>query len=638
MPSLVSGIFQTAMQIAEVNMSYPPKTFKEMKQAQKERSEAITNLMGSGYFYGQDNIQARAHHWRTQIYHLIHLLSMPEHQQQIETICNNSFDVNNREDLKIIIKKLYNGLETHAQKMNHRGTPEILQQEENLKLDAFIQLLNNDQDLLFTKVNKKEENQLVSSENFNEKAILFTDKDIINVIKEQSRQGRIAIVNNAANAFRDGASKYNRGSLEELLSRFIDVDLKMALHFDDVHQRNINDGVYAFDAKNYRPKSIDVKSYQRRYLRMVLNICYEYLDKGEAYFSSETFYENLFQSENGIYHDLQSNAYEVPSNGVFVTKHWFSDTSMLKNPEQLIDHAQNNKERMPITIVSYAAPDRRYLKTSPLDAYATSNIEWQNPWKEGQMGSLLDNGIKAQFEEAVRMYKKGQASALVFVMPGCGAFNNPEKSTAAHFISLINYYAEVYQINDKGIPCIIDERNNSLLKKIQEANLIYGLVLGELTAEINKIQNKAVQKKAIAVKESIVEIISQGVSLEDREVLIERLAATTELLKKPNNELLIQDYVLRARSFQESHTNNGLLLPGYTMVSLGVVLLGFAVALGSIPGVACCVGGALFGVMGIWYSCSDSSNRFAFFKNRGKQFADSLEQSPIMEERTKLDM
>ncbi|WP_058517384.1 hypothetical protein [Legionella parisiensis] len=61
---------------------------------------------------------------------------------------------------------------------------------------------------------------------------------------------------------RDGAAKYSSGFVEELLSRYTDSSLKMALHFCDVHRRNRDEIQYAFIEQS---EPIDVVGYQKHH-------------------------------------------------------------------------------------------------------------------------------------------------------------------------------------------------------------------------------------------------------------------------------------------------------------------------------------------------------------------------------------
>ncbi|WP_131796092.1 hypothetical protein [Legionella lansingensis] len=372
--------------------------------------------------------------------------------------------------------------------------------------------------------------------------------DVIEEVKRLTRKGRFVIVNDAANSHRDGAAKYSKGSLEELFSRFTDQAIKLVLHFDDVHQRNADKGMSHLGVP---PPQINVNDYQKRYLKMVLTIMSN-LIKGEEYLESPQFFNDLFNafpSADGlpIYFDMQNNAYEVPVDGGFFSCRVFKDTAAVKTMDKLLEHLDDPS--YPIGMASFAAPDLRVLETTPLDTRATSNRILANPTEEGTLGYMIDQGISFQCEQAIAMAKKATRPVhVLFVLPGCGAFKNPEKIAAAHFVSTIKYYEE--QFAENKISFNIVEYNARLAGLLDTTYQSVGKELSELNKAIHQTKNPLIKNRAIAVRESILSLYDSGNAMTD---LIPLITATTNLLRcKPEEKAsLIGDYKKLVENFHK---------------------------------------------------------------------------------------
>ena len=587
MPSFFMGLLNAGRYTLHAYMKGPSRTLEEMHQAQGNRAHAFTEMM-THLTYKPHQILARQQYWCSQTFFLAQLIK--NNREKIMAITNAPISVDNEAGLLDAINKLLVALDDHD------------------GLQKFILLLKEDS----IKAERTQIEKTVTSSPSQHSGIQFVCGDVIQLINDLSAQGKMVIADNAPNSHRDGAAKYSAGSVEELFSRYTDEALKMVLHFDDVHQRNAEKGQYAYVEKS---EPIDVAEYQKRYLKMVLTVCANLIEKKESYLESEDFFNDLFTSfpntnnelahQLPIYFDMQNNVYEVPVDGGFTSTHWFTDTKNLNTVEGIFSLLETPPTLTPVTVVSYAAPDLRKVETSPLDARSTSNTTLQNPGSEGTLGCMLSAGISFQCQQAIKLAQQyeeqgiNQPVAVVFVMPGCGAFNNPEKTTAAHFISTIkNHYPELEKHN---ITCHIAEYNTRLFNLLVQTDKLYGPELGQLNEVINQLTDPAIRQKTIAVREQIIKLYEGG---EHPEILAHHLTLTTQLLMSQPGEArnrIAAEYQQNALRMQKN-TNILWNILGAAMMVLGAAVAAVGVALGVtgvglVPSAALITGGsALLGV------------------------------------------
>lgn len=572
-----SGAIKAGLNTAQALILGPSQTRDEMYAAQKSRYQAFADFSANLRFKAHQN-QARQQYWGSQTYFLGQLIK--NNSEKIQEITKSPVSVLSETEFLETINKLISAMDDPGNVTN------------------FLNLLEYDiKGIETTHINSN------GSESSPQPEVQLFHGDIIQLIKQLNDQGILVITDNAPNSHRDGAAKYSSGSVEELFSRYTDSALKMALHFCNIHERNIENDQYAFSDK---PNPIDVEAYQKRYLKMVLTICAKLVEKNTTYLESEEFFNDLFKSYPNltsglpIYFDIQNNVYEIPLDESIISSHWFTDTTELTTPEKIVEQLQNPDKRTPIIIVSYAAPDLRKVETSPLDARSTSNTVLQHPEAAGTMGISLTTGIAAQCQTAInraKYYKEqgiNQAIATVFVMPGCGAFNNPEKQSAAQFISAIKYYYP--ELEKLGIHCYIAEYNQKIYKTIEEANDFFGTELGELNETIIRITNPEIRAKAIKVKEKILDLYANG---EQSEALIQHLKQTTQLLTMspgPKRHAFALEYQKNAHTLSKNNHSLWQTLGAAMMIlGLAVIAAGFSLTLTSIgllaSGVA--IGGGL---------------------------------------------
>ncbi|QLZ69827.1 hypothetical protein FOLKNPGA_02627 [Legionella sp. PC1000] len=491
-------------------------SYAEMQEAQRDRMNAFTALM-THMSYTPAQIKARKQYWYTQILFLINLLEIQPEFLKSSELKEKIGTLIQQLDKDEVLKGFLHNLEQHA---------------------------------------TSKQKTIIAPANQQNKDDVVIQGDVIQQVRSKSDGGYYVIVNDAANSHRDGAAKYSQGSLEELFSRFTDQALKLALHFDDVHKLNQENGFCSF--QDDRP-TINVLDYQKRYLKMVLTIMSK-LVQNEAYLESPEFFNDLFNSFPGpnglpIYFDMQDNAYQVPVDDVSFSTRLFQDTSKLASISEVIVQAQTSSPN-PIGVTSYAAPDLRIIETSPLDTRCTSNSILANPTREGTLGYMIHHGVSNQCEQAIKIAKENaekskQPVHVLFVLPGCGAFKNPETIAAAYFVSTIKFYEK--QFAEHGISFNIVEYNPALAKLLIKTHESVGDELCALNQEIYKIKDPSLRDRAIAVRERILDLYNNGRDYKDLKEIIE---ATTNLLKCDDEKKIdatVDDFQNKANKFHQEN-------------------------------------------------------------------------------------
>lgn len=423
----------------------PAQSYEELHRAQYERYQVFADF--NQHFGSRDpkTIHARQQYWCAQLLFTLKLIQ--NNSKKLQNICELSIpDFQNTTLVGEYLMALVKTLE------NPNRTAE------------FVKILLEDGDEIL----KNHQNKVINAE-LSADVLHIYQGDVIEVIKSLQQQNYLPIIDNAANSHRDGAAKYSSGSLEELLSRFTDQALKLALHFEDVHHRNTQDAQSAFPTEKH--PDINILDYQKRYFQMVLTILSQLILNGEDYLVTPKFFNDLFHSFPNpnpapgcaplpIYFDLQNNCYEVPIKQGFTGYHHFRDTRKLQRVTEVIAALQQHEAAL--IVASYAAPDQRKIETSPLDRRATSNTILQTPSKPETLETMIRQGVSYHCQLAINLTKQKKLPvAAVLILPGCGGFANPPEPTAKYFISeLQKYLPEIRQLK---IPCMIVELNQSLL-------------------------------------------------------------------------------------------------------------------------------------------------------------------------------
>lgn len=531
----------------------------ELEQAQWQRYQAFSKLL-SNLSYTAPQLASRKQYWSTQSFFILRLL---EHNPQFlksALATDNPLELNTKENLILILSMLIKGLDNEAV-LNELLT--LIEQDKPYLSEPITKVMNSDPEI---------------DECFIQKA------DAIHFIKSVVENGELAVCDNAANSHRDGAAKYNNGSLEEILSRHTDQAIKMVCQFRAVHQENQQKGQGAFktDTKN----TIDIKDYQKRYLKMVLTICLHFIEKGENYLSTPKFYQDLFESfpnqatKLPIYFDMQNNVYEVPVGELSHESQWFSTLKQISGSDDLLAALANKDKIYPIEMVSFAAPDRRILETSPLDRRCTSNTLLRAPTQDGMLAFMMSSGIDAQCKRAIEIAQQNkqkgvkQPIRVVFFMPGCGAFKNPEAITAAHFISTIN--ALKPELEALNIKVSVVDFSENIVRTMARANRIYGDSLGKLNLAINKLDDIKLQHKAVVLREHIIQACEID---QDTSELHKIMDATTALINSKNidNTQVMKQYLELAQQYKVHH-RRALQIIGGLMMSFASAILGTSVA------------------------------------------------------------
>lgn len=424
----ISGFLVGGYQTLAAKVKGPCKNFTEMQLAQHDRYKASAGFLCTTKF-DEKKIAARKQYWTAQTFFLNHILGEIKDKSEFTTYLI---------DLK---QRLSKG-----------------------EVDTFLDLLNKHNEL---PKNQPTPRQSTSSQDLHRAEVTFYQGDVTHLMNQLAAEGYHIVIDDAPNSNRDGCAKYASGSVEEVISRYTNA-WQMVLHFEDVHQRNTDKQMTSLTGV---PPKINVETYQARYLLMMLDIVINFLHGGEAYLESPQFLKDLFESYPSeitgipIYFDMQNNAYEVPIEG-FVSTRGFFNTEALTSVDAVFEKHQNRTPVVPVTVVSYAAPDQRVLESTPLDKRCTSNTWLQRYEVNESLTTMLENGIKMQCEKAIELAQQdlGKPVAAVFIMPGCGAFGNPEDLTTTIFFNAIGkYYPD---LNKNQISCYVAERNSKLVSKM----------------------------------------------------------------------------------------------------------------------------------------------------------------------------
>lgn len=189
-------------------------------------------------------------------------------------------------------------------------------------------------------------------------------------------------------------------------------------------------------------------------------------------------------------------------------------------------------------------------------------------------------------------------------MPGCGAFNNPIKSSAAQFLSLIKSYDD--DLKKNNIDYYIVEQNHKTYKLLQDINKDFDNELGELNRVIYNIKNLEIRTKAILVKEKILACYESG---EASKNLFDYILQTKQLITttySKENLVLLNNYLEKADQLSKQMNQFSIDL-GIGMVCLGIaiaasiVILCAAAAISPV-GIACSlVGGTAMLIGGVGF-------------------------------------
>lgn len=296
--------------------------------------------------------------------------------------------------------------------------------------------------------------------------VAFYQTDVILVMKNLIEMGFMPVVDNAANANRDGAAKTGQGSLEELISRCTDSLFTMLCHFRDVdaeHEHRVSDHKM-------------VKLFRLRYLYQCLSLLYFAFscdDNADDYFNNTLlFLDDLFHCKQGwsIYFDLMNKVYEVPANSGFASANLFFEeklSSLTAFKKQIASF--DEKKISPVSVIYSAAPDRRTFEGGSIDKLCTLDKTLRKPEAKESLETMVTGGVNTQCNTALTMQNRGLLPVILFVLPGCGAFANPLEETVEIFISAIKKREP--ELRQKNIPFGFVEYNRAtcaLLKSTWE--------------------------------------------------------------------------------------------------------------------------------------------------------------------------
>lgn len=298
----------------------------------------------------------------------------------------------------------------------------------------------------------------------------FYQGDIIALMNKQVMDGYLPITNNAANSNRPGGSIYLKGSLEELLNRHTaNSGIALALHFYDVHQYSIDHGRCTFTDLDHKP-TVDVPTYQKRYVRWFLTIAANILKSGEQYLESLDFINTLFgQNPDGdrIFLEMQNNVYQVPpDSGLIGIVPFFNPTSLttleaLTSMLNVTNISLNNFGK--VLIVSAAAPDKRSYAIHDRNSTSDTLLQAKKDPNE-TLKIMIESAIDLMCEQAFSYQEQGLRPIINFMLPGCGAFRNSVDLAGEYFISRIK--EKIPALESRKIPFNIVEYNPKFMAKL----------------------------------------------------------------------------------------------------------------------------------------------------------------------------
>ena len=299
---------------------------------------------------------------------------------------------------------------------------------------------------------------------------LVVQADAIDIINQKVAAGFVPVINNAANSNRDGAAKYKRGTLEEAIARCTAAGFGMPAHFRQVDMDNGEPGA----------QPVDLVDYKRRYMRWFLSVLAKAL-RDPNYLASPVAMRDILGCGTDHYcndpigFDIQNVVYEIPSCSGLIERCAFFDSRALVSHDALSTAlseptAQIGRE---ICVISTAAPDRRKLFF--IDRYATTSPVLQNS-RTAYLRDMIEGSIEFQCNEALKLYAAGKPVYLIFILPGCGAFNNPFEETARIFLQKIKDKMQELRSDGNVIPFCIADRTPGTCDQLKRIGREIGLI------------------------------------------------------------------------------------------------------------------------------------------------------------------
>jgi len=241
----------------------------------------------------------------------------------------------------------------------------------------------------------------------------------------------------------------------------------------------------------------------------------------------------------------------VPTENGYFSERPFQDTTGLTNLPEF--YLRLKKPSYPVGITSFAAPDLRKIVAAPLDARCTANRDLANSAKEGSVATMMHKGISYQCKKAIEEAKKKPDGTVhvLFILQGCGAFLNPERIAAANFVSTIKFYEKEFKKHNIDFNIVEFDGVKSEFLKVTYDEV--GKELSELNLAIENTKIPYIKRRAVAVRERILDLYNAGSSYQE---LKDVITSTTNLLtcEKNNMSLAIKQYKHTVNNFHKDET------------------------------------------------------------------------------------
>lgn len=400
-------MFRAAFNLGKnyAEMVSKPSRYEELKENRKKRGQQLMSYLPVLNNISPADRAATSQFWTVQTWFLMRFLRTHSHFL-LETF---GFTINEDPCSKIELIKLINQLII------------ILTTHESRK-DLIDLMVIESQAMPFSDVSLKEkENSLSSSP-----SLFILQKDLSDLLNQQIEEGKKVCVLNAANAQRPGASAYERGTVQEALTRMSDC-YWMFVIFHDVLKELQKKGM-----TNIKEEiDVDVLDYQCRYLILLLHFIGKFIEN-PSYIGTKKFRKDFLRFDNHFYSDMQNTVFELPSDACTMVKCHFGDFRKLKSLADIFDQNGYFKtallkecEQGTALIGHCAAPDLRSMSSS-VDRSCTANSDRQNSRKKDVADKMLKDNINDYLEKAI----DAGADTLVLTALGCGAFENDPKNVA----------------------------------------------------------------------------------------------------------------------------------------------------------------------------------------------------------------
>ncbi len=257
---------------------------------------------------------------------------------------------------------------------------------------------------------------------------------------EQVAMGRKILIMDAANAQRPGAGGYEKGTFQEALTRSSDLYWKILADFRDVLAELPTEKKCIIDEGDI---TIDVLSYQRRYLSFILFFIKKSIEN-PTYFEGKEFRREFFNHGNRIYNQMQNVVFEIPIDGGFIKNCQVIYTNNIHDTNELFDNGilkDDIVERIVgrVLISEVAAPDKRE-REGVVDRSCSFDLVRQKSDQDEIANPMVRDAIRYTLGQAILQ----NVDTIILNAFGCRAFKNNPVTVAIIFAEeLLKFQSEL---------------------------------------------------------------------------------------------------------------------------------------------------------------------------------------------------